>query len=443
MLFRSQVLAIIVGLQLIGSQSISADLGFVAVLTFALLARRSPSTGVLVYIALICIAIAKIQFVPVIAIVIVVSNLLHIQVNGLMIAIRRTALQLGTVLLTSLLVLDKIPLSKIFGWETNAGWGSSKVRFRGAELTDVSALREALSGTFFVFVPAIVILLVYLLATSTPRIREIAVPLCVTAASLVANILFQIENREYFGWVSGALCATYLFSSLLGNTDVPLSRWLKTSTAGAMSTIALFLFLASRPQFDKWQGLQRIQVVITFALAASVILISVPRISRLRGITSLRSVLGISGVALLCLPSLIYTTDSFRESGFSIAAKSGYSLSDLGYTNDLLQAGEWVRQHTDPDEVIATNVLCEIGTACFLDGRPIISAATHRRTFIEAERFAYGYSPIQSGGTYPSWIVDRLRASMNCAASGDDASCSVLRSAGVELVLIDTSRVSG
>lgn len=441
--FLVQVLAIIVGLQLIGSQSISADLGFVAVLTFALLARRSPSTGVLAYVALICIAIAKIQFVPVIAIVIVVSNLLDIQVNGLMFAIRKTVLQLGTVLLTSLLVLDKIPLSKIFGWETNAGWGSSKVRFRGAELTDGAALREALSGTFFVFVPAIIILLVYLLAASTPRIREIAVPLCVTAASLVANVLFEIENREYFGWISGALCAMYLFASLLGNTDVPLSRWLKTSTAGAVSTIALFIFLVSRPQIDKWQGLQRTQVVIAFALAASVVLISVPRISRLRNVASLRSMLGFSGVALLCLPSLISTTDSFRESGFSIVAKSGYSLSDLGYTDDLLRAGKWVRQHTDPDEVIATNVLCEIGTACFLDGRPIISAATHRRTFIEAERFAYGYSPIQSGGTYPSWIVDRLQASMNCAASGDDASCSVLRSAGVELVLIDTTRVSG
>jgi hypothetical protein len=441
--FVAQILAIVAGLQLIGSQSISADLGFVAVLAFTLLTNRSHSMGALSYFLLICIAIAKIQFVPVIVIVIIVSSLLHVRTVGTTIAIRKAAMQLGVVLITSLLVLNIIPFSGIFGWETNAGWGTSKVRFRGSELTDMGLLREALGTTFLNFVPAVVLAATYLLTVSRPRISQISVPLCVSTGSFLAVILFEIENFEYFGWISGALSALLLMVPILDGIETQLSQRLEVWLVGLLTATSVLSFVVTLPENDTLLILQRIQAIVALLLVSVAIVLLFMGYIPLRRLWTLRPVLGVTGVALLCLPSLISTTDSFRESGFSIVAKSGYSLSDLGYTNDLLQAGEWVRQHTDPDEVIATNVLCEIGTACFLDGRPIISAATHRRTFIEAERFAYGYSPIQSGGTYPSWIVDRLQASTNCAASGDDASCSVLRSAGVELVLIDTTRVSG
>jgi hypothetical protein len=441
--FVAQILAIVAGLQLIGSQSISADLGFVAVLAFTLLTNRGHSMGALSYFLLICIAIAKIQFVPVIVIVIIVSSLLHVRTVGTTIAIRKAAMQLGVVLITSLLVLNIIPFSGIFGWETNAGWGTSKVRFRGSELTDMGLLREALGTTFLNFVPAVVLAATYLLTVSRPRISQISVPLCVSTGSFLAVILFEIENFEYFGWISGALSALLLMVPILDGIETQLSQRLEVWLVGLLTATSVLSFVVTLPENDTLLILQRIQAIVALLLVSVAIVLLFMGYIPLRRLWTLRPVLGVTGVALLCLPSLISTTDSFRESGFSIVAKSGYSLSDLGYTNDLLQAGEWVRQHTDPDEVIATNVLCEIGTACFLDGRPIISAATHRRTFIEAERFAYGYSPIQSGGTYPSWIVDRLQASTNCAASGDDASCSVLRSAGVELVLIDTTRVSG
>ncbi|NBO53581.1 MAG: hypothetical protein EBU84_03085, partial [Actinobacteria bacterium] len=299
--FIAQILAIVAGLQLIGSQSISADLGFVAVLAFTLLTYRSHSMGALSYFLLICIAIAKIQFVPVIVIVIVVSCLLHVRTVGMTIAIRKAAMQLGVVLITSLLVLDIIPLSRIFGWETNAGWGTSKVRFRGSELTDLGLLREVLGATFLNFVPAVVLVATYLLTVSRPRISQIAVPLCVSTGSFLAVTLFEIENFEYFGWISGALSALLLMLPILDGIEIQLSKRLEVWLVGLLTAASALSFVMTLPEIDTLLILQRIQAIVAlFLVSVAVVLLFMGYIP-LRRLRTLRPILGFCGVALLCL----------------------------------------------------------------------------------------------------------------------------------------------
>lgn len=441
--FLVQVIAVISGLQIIGSQSISADMGFLAVLALAAVLRNKSIPKLASHTLLVCIAVAKIQFVPVAAIVVLVSHMVNFGWRDFRAYAKQSIVHLTTLALTTLLVLDRIPLSRLFGWKTNTGWGSSKVQFRGSDLLSTGDLSEILRTTFFIFVPAIVLILVFLIVAEKRADTRLAVPVLVTAATFSANIIFDIENREYFGWIAGAICAMYLFTALLGSSKDGVTKRLISFGAASAGTLSLFVLYVRRPDLDKWQGLQRVQVAIAVILAASVIVSLFPRLRNLTAWKAVRGSIAFSGVVLLLLPSAIHSADAFRESGLVIESKSGYSLSDLGYTSNLLQAGRWIRQFSDPSDVIGTNVLCEIGTACSLDGRPLVAAATHRRTFIEAERFAYGFSPIQSGGQFPSWILDRLTASMNCSSTGDQSACDALRSAGVDLLLVDTTRFSG
>lgn len=300
--FVAQILTIVVGLQLIGSQSISADLGFVAVLAYALLTHRSHSMGALSYFLLICIAIAKIQFVPVIVIVIIVSSLLHVRTVGTTIAIRNAAMQLGVVLVTSLLVLDIIPFSRIFGWETNVGWGTSKVRFRGSELTDMGSLHDVLGTTFLSFVPAVVLVATYLLTVSSPRICQIAVPLCVSSGSFLAVIFFEIENFEYFGWISGALSAFLLMLSILDGIETQKSQRLEVWLVGLLITASVLSFVVTLPEIDTLLILQRIQVFVALFLVSVAIVVPFMDYIPLRRHYTLRSVLGVTGVALCPSP---------------------------------------------------------------------------------------------------------------------------------------------
>lgn len=441
--FIVQVVAIVIGLQIKGAQSISADLGLLAILGLTVTLYNGPTPHVLPHLLLICVAFAKVQFVPVATIVLIVFYIANYNINLKVKNFVRLISHLGTLTLSTLIVLGIIPISKLFSWNANQGWGSVNFKFRGPDLLAFVVMRDIFGSTFLIFTPAILQMLIFLLIVEKPFRVTFVLPAVVTLALFLANLLFDITNSEYFGWIASAVCGLFLLPAMSAVAKDLAKVHLVWAIVPAIGLLMLFVVLESRADFDIARVIQSAQRVVAYLLALAVI---ASLTTRLNGSTYWKPIQvagATSGVLLLIMPFVSYTAIAFHESGLRIEAKSGFTMDDLGFTRDLLQAGTWIRQHSDSSDVIGTNVLCEIGTTCPLDGRPLVAAATHRRTFIEAERFTYGYSPLHSGQQYPSWIVDRLTASVKCSSSGDVGACDILRSAGVKLLLVDTTRFNG
>ena len=443
--FLVQVTVVIVGVQLIGSQSISYDMGLLAVLGLAVVLRSQSPQRIVLYVLLICVALSKIQFVPVVAILLIESHLTNNRQTNAQVGPNRLIIRLMTLAITLLLVLDRVPLSRVFGWNVNSGWGESFVRFRGYELLSFSVLRESITETFFFFVPAIVLIFVYVIAGTKQPAANLMTPIILTVVMFLANVIFTIANAEYFGWITGAVSAFYLYPALRGPIEVGTKKRFWSATVASSAMLTLCYFFVHVMDLGWFRGLQYTQIVISLLLGVAAISSSVAKIRQQDWWRILRTPLAFTGVALLFLPSLHYTIEEFNDFTISFEARSNFSIVNLGYTDDLLEASAWIRRNTSTKDVIGTNILCDVGVSCVLDGRPLVAAATHRRTFIEAERFGYGVSPgfLESGGRYPLWILDRLQASVDCSSTGEASACETLRLGGVKFLVIDNNRASG
>jgi hypothetical protein len=100
-----------------------------------------------------------------------------------------------------------------------------------------------------------------------------------------------------------------------------------------------------------------------------------------------------------------------------------------------LSSLEWLRNNSDPSELVATNrFLCPGLDACdFDDASFLISAVANRQVYIEGPRFVAGGRP------YPSWITDRISVSRSFAEAPSDQNFNKLRASGVSWFYLDTN----
>lgn len=441
--FLVQVAVVIVGVQLIGSQSVSYDMGLLAVLGLAVVIRSQSPQTIVLHVLLICVAFSKIQFVPVVAILLVGCHVTNNRRTSAQVGPSRLVLRLATLATALLLVVDRVPLSRVFGWNVNSGWGESFIRFRGYELLSFSVLRESITETFFIFVPATMLVFVYLIAGTKQPAANLMTPVILTVVMFLANVIFAITNAYYLGWITSAVSAFYLYSALPGPIEDGTKKRVWSAIVASSATLTLCYFFVRVMDLGWFRGLRHTQIMISLLLTVAAISSSVTKIRQRDWWRILRTPLAFTGGALLFLPSLHYTIEEFND--FTFEARSNFSIVNLGYTDDLLEASAWIRRNTSTKDVIGTNILCDVGVSCVLDGRPLVAAATHRRTFIEAERFGYGVSPgfLESGGRYPLWILDRLHASVDCSSTGEASACETLRLGGVKFLVIDNNRASG
>ncbi|MEV1170001.1 hypothetical protein [Nonomuraea sp. NPDC049784] len=91
----------------------------------------------------------------------------------------------------------------------------------------------------------------------------------------------------------------------------------------------------------------------------------------------------------------------------------GASAQDV--PSGLLAAGRWLRDHSAPDDIVATNTHCRLGYENPCDSRAYWTAAlTERRVLVEgwayAARNTDGWSPGEAMAGRPFWDRERIRA---------------------------------
>ncbi|NUT42590.1 MAG: hypothetical protein HOV86_21640 [Thermoactinospora sp.] len=146
------------------------------------------------------------------------------------------------------------------------------------------------------------------------------------------------------------------------------------------------------------------------------------------------------GLALVTLLIGFAVPTSVKTIGFG----TGNSAPTMA--RGALQAGRWLRQHSHPDDIVATNAHCRTGgPVC--DSRSFwVSAYTERRVLVEG--WAYSSQTLArtelftvSHTRLPFWDQQRLRD--NDEAFRDPARLPALRSKyGVKWLLVDTRRLT-
>ena len=131
----------------------------------------------------------------------------------------------------------------------------------------------------------------------------------------------------------------------------------------------------------------------------------------------------------------------------TVWASTNFGASDQFFfgSNDEQDAAQWIRKNSQLADVIATNRICPLGEGCSLDGQSPISAWTHRRSFVEAERFITGrsvdetsYGELTPRG-HPMWLTDRRRLMLDFALDQNESSRQKLITAGVRWFWLDVS----
>ena len=131
----------------------------------------------------------------------------------------------------------------------------------------------------------------------------------------------------------------------------------------------------------------------------------------------------------------------------TVWASTNFGASDQFFfgSNDEQDAAQWIRKNSQLADMIATNRICPLGEGCSLDGQSPISAWTHRRSFVEAERFITGrsvdetsYGELTPRG-HPMWLTDRRRLMLDFALDQNESSRQKLIAAGVRWFWLDVS----
>lgn len=443
--FTFQVLLILIGFRLIGSQSISADLGFVAVSSLAFHLSSISRLSAAPYLLLFIIPFAKIQFVPIVCALTIGALFLRRDLDRTSSRLIRFAFQIGVLTFATTLALNRLPVASVFGWNTNSEWGASLIQIRVSDLLYIYNWPDLIELLSRVFAPSLILLSIGFWRSKNRIRSEVLVSAFVTATTLILNLLLDFANVGYYGWITLAITIMYGRSVFSGLFSLSICSRLGANAIGVTVVGIMYFVFVSSQRFDVWSAYVALLQIALVGVGFSWML----RLWRSRKHSSVliwcSTSLTSGYVMVLCLPALIITLSPLMDVGWNLRSlkNTQVTLTDLGFSNQILQAGQWIRKHSDADDVIATNLLCELNSACNLDGRPLVIAATHRRTFIEAERFAFGASssPLALGNRYPGWIHQRLSASIGCASYADAHDCDILRANGVTLMMIDQTRI--
>jgi hypothetical protein len=164
-------------------------------------------------------------------------------------------------------------------------------------------------------------------------------------------------------------------------------------------------------------------IAVVFSIAGALIISSFSNIEK--GI--LRPVLIIS---LIGVSSGIYLANA--------ATTQEYNFTESVASTRDIKALEWLKNHSDSDDVVATNrFLCNQESPCsFDDSSFLISAVSGRRVYLEGPRFVIGGRP------YPDWAKERINTSVDFANSPNDKAFNALKASGVKWFYVDQNFLS-
>ena len=125
---------------------------------------------------------------------------------------------------------------------------------------------------------------------------------------------------------------------------------------------------------------------------------------------------------------LLVLTDTIREPP-PTAPSAG---APLAWTDDHVAALTWLREHSDVDDIVATNRQCSGARPTCDTSRWFLGAAiSQRRMFVEGSAYAVDTAPL------PRWVKDRIALSRNFVDEPTEQDTATLWNAGVRWVVVD------
>ena len=139
-------------------------------------------------------------------------------------------------------------------------------------------------------------------------------------------------------------------------------------------------------------------------------------------------------VLRLMATTIISMTIGSTIAFFRVAIEpSSYSFTETVADVRDLKALGWLRENSDPNDLVATNrYLCEGPEPCpFDDSSMLISAIARRRVLIEGPRFVVGGRP------YPEWVNKRVQESIDFSISPSYETLDRLMASNVKWFYLD------
>ncbi|MDR8414592.1 hypothetical protein MTP10_38430 [Nonomuraea sp. 3-1Str] len=265
------------------------------------------------------------------------------------------------------------------------------------------------------------------------------------AAGLGAMIVFDHpgQSQVYFLWGSHpypVIIAVFGVLAVLRRARVPRGLVVGAIGAGLTAAYAIpFLWGVTAPlgpgQPDTALCLPYLTLLVAVALAVVVI---VTTRARMRGWALL-----VTALAVIGLPAAHHARVVSFLSG--LAGQPAAAAAEPAPTapSGALSAARWLRDHSSPDELVATNVHCRWGQEDPCDSRQFwLSALTERRMLVEGWAFtvhnADSWQPGRLEEHQPFWDQERLEANDAAFRSPSTATIRELREGrGVRWLLVD------
>ena len=449
----------IFGRLLWGSVSPSLDFGLIVALTIVLLLTRfweqaSDSPGLLMFFCVVLLTYVlgttKAQIFLCLVPAIVIEMLLPNSRFTFMQRVRWIiAPSIGTIL-TLLFTFD------IFKIASNRDFGISKpelspwvLHVLNSEIDQIhfgTFLNKALAVTFC-FSP-IILAKIFGIGRGNRLIR---VSMLSAIFSFLLYVFLGIEHTEYalsFSfWLSVILLGPLVVQEAL--LKYPF-QYTKTRLSGfvflgVVISLGSYLFGIRWISLDFWLRFDTDDIYfVTPVYFASLFFVLFIRFVNLRSIRLVgRNSLIIFFVCTL-LGSLISKDANLLIGDVALRSSNAQRLDTITQSvNDieLIKATTWLKKHSHYSDIIASNVQCDYGTSCPLDGVTPIAALTQRRTFFEAPRFAIGAldSPLTDNDpstNFPDWVLARWKLSADLQPMVSFSTYQQLKQLGIKWLLI-------
>ena len=190
-----------------------------------------------------------------------------------------------------------------------------------------------------------------------------------------------------------------------------------------------------------------IEVAIVRTMALSGVLLLGYMAARRGGVSRLPAVAGVVGVAMVIVavvPSVLgQVRTPLPDYNEQVASDARFAFS-----RDQIEAARWLRDHSDPDDVVATNRHCASPQLQRCDARRFyVAAYTERRVLVEG--WAYTRSWAESPDVDPAdafkpfWDADLLLLNDSVVESASPAGAVALAEQGVRWLFIDKTAPYG
>ncbi|MEU0567477.1 hypothetical protein ABZ297_19110 [Nonomuraea sp. NPDC005983] len=287
---------------------------------------------------------------------------------------------------------------------------------------------------------------------SRPRLlirSDVLVMLGIAAAGLGVMVMFDHPGRSqsFFLWGSYpylAIVAVFGALVIVQRARVPRRTTLCAIGVGLVGAYAIVFLCGVRAplapgQPDSVLYLPYIALAVAIGVGGAIV---VATRSGLRGWA-----LVISALAVIGLPAAHHVRVlSFLSRG-GAESSSASGVPESAIPQGVLSAARWVRAHSTPDDLVATNVHCRWGSENPCESNQFwLSALTERRMLVEGWAFTAKSMDLWTPGHVeqhqPFWDPERLKANDAVFLSPSPATIQRLRDRyGVRLLLVDERRL--